>query len=81
MIGEGNNYTQGVGITYEVDFDTFKELVNKIFNKPATVEKDKNSVDALPDNEMTPDYIKFDKNKKKAAAPSGNKEGILNEDH
>lgn len=30
-IGEGIGYTQGVGISYEVDFDTFKELANKIF--------------------------------------------------
>lgn len=30
-IGEGIGYTQGLGISYEVDFDTFKELVNKIF--------------------------------------------------
>jgi hypothetical protein len=32
-IGEGIGYTQGVGISYEVDFDTFKELANKIFKK------------------------------------------------
>jgi len=32
-IGEGIGYTQGVGITYEVDFDTFKELINKFKNK------------------------------------------------
>lgn len=37
-LGEGIGYTQGVGITYQVDFDTFKELVNKIFG-PKTVEK------------------------------------------
>jgi hypothetical protein len=30
-IGQGIGYTQGIGVTYEVDFDTFKELVNKIF--------------------------------------------------
>lgn len=30
-IGEGIGYTQGLGISYEVDFDVFKELVNKIF--------------------------------------------------
>jgi hypothetical protein len=30
-IGEGIGYTQGVGVSYEVDFDTFKELANKIF--------------------------------------------------
>lgn len=30
-IGEGIGYTQGLGVSYEVDFDTFKEMVNKIF--------------------------------------------------
>ncbi len=30
-IGQGIGYTQGIGVSYEVDFDTFKELVNKIF--------------------------------------------------
>ncbi len=37
-IGEGIGYTQGVGISYEVDFDTFKELANKIF-KNTKIEK------------------------------------------
>ena len=26
-------YTQGVGISYQVDFDTFDELIRKIFSK------------------------------------------------
>lgn len=45
-IGEGIGYTQGVGISYEVDFDTFKELVNKIF-KNHKIEKapDSNVID------------------------------------
>lgn len=30
-VGEGTGYTQGVGVSYEVDFDTFKEFANKIF--------------------------------------------------
>lgn len=30
-LGEGIGYTQGVGVTYQVDFDTFQELVNRIF--------------------------------------------------
>jgi hypothetical protein len=30
-IGQGIGYTQGIGVTYEVDFDTFKELVNNIY--------------------------------------------------
>ncbi len=37
-IGEGIGYTQGVGISYEVDFDTFKDLANKIF-KNTKIEK------------------------------------------
>ncbi|HWS60712.1 MAG TPA: translocation/assembly module TamB domain-containing protein, partial [Flavobacterium sp.] len=37
-IGEGVGYTQGVGVSYEVDFDTFKELANKIF-KNTKIEK------------------------------------------
>jgi hypothetical protein len=37
-IGEGIGYTQGVGISYEVDFDTFKELANKFF-KNIKIEK------------------------------------------
>lgn len=30
-IGEGIGYTQGVGINYNLDFDTFSQLLNKIF--------------------------------------------------
>lgn len=51
-IGEGIGYTQGIGISYEVDFNTFSELVNKIFNKKlaklqedTTPSKNKNSAD------------------------------------
>jgi hypothetical protein len=31
--GEVIGYTQGVGLSYSVDFDTFKELIQKFFNK------------------------------------------------
>ncbi len=31
-VGEGIGYTQGLGITYNVEFDTFKEMMQKIFN-------------------------------------------------
>lgn len=43
-------YTQGVGITYSVDFNTFKELINKVFKgkktyiiEPVTSNKTKNN--------------------------------------
>lgn len=31
--GEEIGYTQGVGLSYNVDFDTFKELIQKLFKK------------------------------------------------
>nr|WP_279347039.1 translocation/assembly module TamB domain-containing protein [Gramella sp. AN32] len=33
FIGEEIGFTQGVGLSYSVDFDTFKELIRKISNK------------------------------------------------
>jgi len=32
FIGESEAYTQGAGISYSVDFNSFKELIRKIFN-------------------------------------------------
>ena len=69
-IGEGIGYTQGVGITYQVDFDTFKELVRKILNK-AEEEKNNNPTDQLPDSDLSPEFIKFinDKRERKTESP------------
>ncbi len=70
-IGQGIGYTQGVGISYEVDFDTFSELVNKIFKSHKLERALKNNTDDLQDSYLNPDYMKFsskkeaDKNKKK----------------
>src|SRR5699024_674399 len=36
-IGEELGYTQGIGIAYSVDFDTFKELIRKVLNNEITV--------------------------------------------
>jgi len=33
FIGEANGYTQGVGLSYSYDFNTFKELLREIFKK------------------------------------------------
>ncbi|MFH6945206.1 translocation/assembly module TamB domain-containing protein [Flavobacterium sp. FlaQc-50] len=71
-IGQGIGYTQGVGISYEVDFDTFSELVNKIFKSHKLERALKNNTDDLQDSYLNPDYMKFsnkkdaDKNKKKS---------------
>ncbi len=76
-IGEGIGYTQGLGITYEVDFDTFKELVNKIF-KNQKLERANNSSQEIPDSEI-PEFINFDNSKKKIpkeTLPKANIEAI-----
>jgi hypothetical protein len=61
-IGEGIGYTQGIGITYEVDFDTFKELVNKIFTKHK-IDIEKN-LEPVNNDSYLPDYINIKKDKK-----------------
>lgn len=62
-IGQGIGYTQGIGISYEVDFDTFNELIAKIFMKKPIENKLKTNSDH-EDNQMLPDFIHIsDKNK------------------
>lgn len=67
FLGEGIGYTQGVGLTYEVDFDTFREFVNKVF-KNVKIEETDNQGDQIPDSELSPEWIQFTetRNKKKA---------------
>ncbi|OXA84144.1 DUF490 domain-containing protein [Flavobacterium hibernum] len=70
-IGQGIGYTQGVGISYEVDFDTFSELVNKLFKNHKLERAKKGSSDDLQDSYLNPDFVNFsnkkdaEKNKKK----------------
>ena len=62
-IGQGIGYTQGLGVSYEVDFDTFKELVNKIFKKHK-LEREIKPTSEDQDSNLSPDYINFSKPKK-----------------
>ncbi len=39
FIGESNGYTQGVGLSYSYDFNTFKELLREIFKKQKNKKK------------------------------------------
>ena len=57
-IGQGIGYTQGLGISYEVDFETFRELLNKIFknanlNKASKAYNQVNDSNELPDNSIS----------------------------
>ncbi len=53
--GEAIGYTQGVGVSYSVDFDTFKELIQSLFKKsekpdPVLIEKpEENEESAIPE--------------------------------
>ena len=79
-IGQGIGYTQGLGISYEVDFDTFKELVNKIF-KNAKLEKVSANLNQIQDSNLYPDDIQIkDKKNKKQPNIKPNQEAIPTDD-
>ena len=80
-VGQGIGYTQGLGVSYEVDFDTFKEFVNRIFKNlkfenvatPAAEDQDSN---------LSPEYINFSKSKKKNTEKiKKNQEGLPPEEN
>jgi len=65
--GEEIGYTQGVGLSYNVEFDTFKELVQIIFlGKNKKKDKPKEEETEEDNEELLPDYInmKAEKDKK-----------------
>lgn len=64
-IGEGGiGYTQGLGLSYEVDFNTLKELIGKILNSKKAQE-DKGTKEEVPDSDLTPDFIQFTEKRQK----------------
>lgn len=80
-IGQGIGYTQGVGVTYEVDFDTFKELVNKIFKnyKLGVAPTYRNQ---YQDSNVAPEYINFSKPKEpKPKTQEKRYEAVIPEDN
>jgi hypothetical protein len=74
-IGEGIGYTQGVGLSYELDFDTFKELFARILNREFKKQKrnkenskEKDRTEELPDSDYNRDFIRFYENRRKSAS-------------
>ncbi len=55
--GEEIGYTQGVGLSYNVDFDTFKELIQNLFKKKKKEEDNKEIDDEINDNSGSPSFI------------------------
>jgi len=79
-IGQGIGYTQGAGVSYEVDFDTFKELVNKIFKNTKVDREYKEKPNVTPESsQILPNYINMEngnsKPKKTSFQNQINKEG------
>ena len=67
--GEEIGYTQGVGLSYNVEFDTFKELLQIIFS--GKNKKDKSAIKKAEkkekvDDEMMPEYMTMKKKKTKS---------------
>ncbi|GAA4024807.1 translocation/assembly module TamB domain-containing protein [Flavobacterium cheonhonense] len=83
-IGQGIGYTQGIGMSYEVDFDTMKELINRIFKK-AKIDRVKTANHDDHDSDMFPEGMnmkskKAEEKDKKKPEPSSNKEAVPTED-
>ena len=76
-IGQGIGYTQGVGVSYEVNFDTFKELVNKIFKKKV-LEREVKSNNEF-DSDVESEYQNSDSKKSRKATRTNN-EGVKEEE-
>jgi hypothetical protein len=77
-IGEGIGYTQGVGLSYEVDFNTFRDIINKIIRENKD-KKNKDSKEELPDDsDLNKDYIRMndDSRKKASEKPKTNEEPL-----
>ncbi len=56
--GEEIGYTQGVGLSYNVEFDTFKELIEIIFSgKNKKEEKDEKKPPKKEDDNLLPEFI------------------------
>lgn len=83
-IGQGIGYTQGIGLTYEIDFDTFKEFANKIFKNMKIDKVSSGDNDVVPDSPPLPDYIQMsgekEDEKKVPDMPKQNSEAIPHDD-
>jgi len=75
--GEGIGYTQGIGLTWEADFDSFSELMQKIFISSRKRRKDQqeNQNSTLDiDSDFNKEYLKFIEERGKQRQTSHEKE-------
>lgn len=76
-VGQGIGYTQGLGVSYAVDFDSFKEFVNKIF-KNLKFDKVTTPASEDQDSNLSPEYINLQRSKKNNSEKiKKNQEGLI----
>ncbi len=63
FIGEDQIFEQGAGVSYSVDFDTFKELMQKLFNKKLTLEPEE-ELPVVPDDNSPVNFVSPDSEEK-----------------
>ncbi len=61
FIGEDQIFEQGLGMSYNVDFNTLSELIEKLFNKKLTLEGDGLDTPFVPDDTSFPANFNEDK--------------------
>ena len=65
-VADEEGYTQGIGLSYTVDFDSGKELKEKIFGKKDTIKKKKITKDSLKVKNRLVNFTKIKKDSAKA---------------
>jgi hypothetical protein len=79
-LGQSIGYTQGLGLSYQIDFNTFKELVNKLFKKKILAPKENKSIDQS-DSDVPNNAINFKTKKNKSIKNNKvNSDAILNKE-
>lgn len=73
---ESIGYTQGLGVSYNVEFDDFKEMFRKIFTKKKATSESNNTNDQIPDSEPNLEFSDFINERKKIKS-EGTKEEPL----
>jgi hypothetical protein len=58
-IGQNIGYTQGLGLSYRVDFDDFKELLHKLFKSQNEKDNVNKPINESDDSETNPEFINF----------------------
>ncbi|MGV7105088.1 translocation/assembly module TamB domain-containing protein [Flavobacterium sp. U410] len=75
-IGEGIGYTQGIGLTYSVDFDTFRELIKKVFKAKKEEDSSSDSSSDIPDSDLPPDFMNFINDRKQRKSDTNEQDGV-----